>query len=989
MRLRQAPDTIVTTLFIPTITDENYEPLAGVEVFGRRGSLSGVTDALGQVRLAAIQGDTLQLRALGVVVEQYVVRDDLAPFLLLSTKNPAVARLKPVRMLYNDARPDLTAASTQTIYNRDLNRLPVASFLNALSGRVAGMTTNQSSGQPGLDEVTPNLLGMRPLVVIDGIPRDLTIFDLEEIESVTVLKDALSTVMLGARSSNGVLNVTTRKGTPSLPRVSFTVQSAVQQPLKQPKALNAYNYSVLNNEARRNDGLAPGYSDAALQAYQDGSDPFGFPDVDWRKQVLKKSSRLDRYTLSATGGNSFSKYFVSLEHLSQSGLLKESDINPYSTTNTFKSYVVRSNVDLQLNAKLSAGIHLLGRIVDTNEPGLNALLDAANLGPGTATNSIFNALVNTPNNAYPIYNEDGSFGGSQAFQNNLWGQTINSGYQTSYRRDMLADFYLKRTLDEFVPGLYLKAVGSYYTNVSENINRSKVYPVFQRRTPVTNPVTYQQFGVVGQQINAVAGAVQFRTDYVELSAGYDHQFGAHGVNAVLLANRQNSVSGRNLPYTFTGGSGRLAYNFEEKYVAEFAFGLNGSNRYTSDDKPKLGFFPAAGLAWNISREEFMQSATWLSHLKLFGSYGKTGNDNPGDFVYIQRYFETGQPTFGTSGGTQAALSESALANTNITWEKANKLNAGIQGALLNGHLGFTLEYYNNKFYDLLIQRGRNTTLLGNFYPNENIGQNRYSGFTGQLTWQQGSQDFNYYVTGNIGIQKSEVLYADEVFRPYDWMRRTGQQVGQPFGYQADGLFQSADEIAGAATLVGYRPQPGDVRYKDLNSDGVIDQFDQAPMGTTKPLVPFGADFGVRFHSFDLSALVQGVLNRNIYLSGGAEYAFLNNNGVSQVFEQHLDRWTPDNPGASYPRLNIGSNPNNQAFSTYWQHRNNYARLKNVELGYSLPLSISRRVRVQGLRVFTSATNLVTVSEYSRIDPEVFNNGYPQQRLFNLGLNIKL
>ncbi|HEX8330179.1 MAG TPA: SusC/RagA family TonB-linked outer membrane protein, partial [Hymenobacter sp.] len=726
--LATAQDSAATNLFIPAIVDENQEPLQGVEVSSRRGTLSAVSDADGRVRLAIGSGDTVLLKAFSTVLLRYVVQaNNLSPALVLSTKNPAVARLKPVRLLYNTARPDLTASSTQTIYYSDLRKLPVASFLNALSGRVAGMTTNQSSGQPGSDEVAPNLRGQRPLVVIDGIPRELTVFDLEEIESVTVLNDALSTVMLGARSSNGVLHVTTRRGTPGQPRISFTVQSALQQPMKMPKALDAYNYALLHNEARTNDGLTPLlYSPADLQAYQDGSDPFGHPDVDWRKQVLKKSSRLDRYTFSASGGNSFSKYFVSLEHLNQSGLLKESDINPYKTSNTFKSYIVRSNVDLQLNSKLSAGVHLLGRIVDTNEPGLNALLDAANLGPGTATNSIFNALVNTPNNAYPLYNEDGSFGGNQQFQNNLWGQTINSGYQTSYRRDMLADFYLKRTFDEFLPGLYLKAVGSYYTNVSENINRSKVYPVFGRRN--TTPVSYQQFGVIGQQINLVSTAVQFRTDYVELSAGYDHQFGAHGLNATLLANRQNSVAGRNLPYTFTGGSGRLAYNFKEKYVAEFAFGLNGSNRYTSDDKPKLGFFPAGGLAWNVSREDFMQSATWLSHLKLFGSFGKTGNDNPGDFVYIQRYFDTANPTFGTAAGTQFSLSESALANPNITWEKALKLNTGIQGAVLNNHLGFLIEYYSNKYYDLLTQRGRNTALLGNFYPNENIGQNRYSGF---------------------------------------------------------------------------------------------------------------------------------------------------------------------------------------------------------------------------------------------------------------------
>ncbi|OUJ76279.1 TonB-dependent receptor plug domain-containing protein [Hymenobacter crusticola] len=317
----KSQDSTATRLLTSSVIDENGEPLVGVAVTSRRGTLTAVSDAMGTFKLPITKGDTVVLRAFGSVVRHYILRDDTAPLIVLNTKNAAVARLKPVQQLYaTTVRPDLTATSTQAVYNNELQKLPVTSFVTALAGRLAGLYTVQGSGQPGADAASPSLLGQAPLVVIDGIPRQLTQFDLEEIESVTVLKDALSTAMLGVRSSNGVLLVTTRKGTPGQPRVSFTVQSALQQPIKMPKALNAYNYALLNNEARRNDGLAPVYTDADLQAYQNGSDPYGHPDVDWRKQTLKSSSRLNRYTFSASGGNNFSKYFVALEHLSQSGL---------------------------------------------------------------------------------------------------------------------------------------------------------------------------------------------------------------------------------------------------------------------------------------------------------------------------------------------------------------------------------------------------------------------------------------------------------------------------------------------------------------------------------------------------------------------------------------------------------------------------------------------------------------------------------------------
>ncbi|GGF14059.1 SusC/RagA family TonB-linked outer membrane protein [Hymenobacter cavernae] len=974
----------IPTVFTASVTDENGEPLTGVHLANESGSIAAVTDSVGQAEMPGINaGETLLLSVENSVVRRFVAGADQKPIIALDTKNAAVARLKPVRLLFNTSiRPDLTAASTQSIYYRDLQKFPVTTFLNALAGQAAGVQAIQLSGRPSDDFSVVSVLGWNPTIVIDGIARSsssldpVTSFDLEEIESVTVLKDALSTAMLGVRNTNGgILNVTTRRGTPGQPRISFTVQSATQQPLKFPKALDAYDYATLYNEARVNDGLAPVYTQADLALYQNGQDPIGHPNVNWRDQVLKKSSQLNRYTFSASGGNQFSKYFVSLEHLSQSGLLQTSDINKYNTSNDYKAYTVRSNIDLQLSKKLTGGIRLLGRILNGNDAG-------------STTTTILSSLLNTPANAYPVFNTNGSYGGTQQFQNNLYAQTVGSGYRQNYKRNVIADFYLQRSLDELTPGLFVRGTGSYYASLSENIARNKTFATFLQTTPATGNPTYQQFGTNGDQANGNSISYQSNTTYLEAALGYNRQFAAHGLNAIVVGSRQSANTDSDLPYTVTGLSGRFSYNYQQKYVAELAFGLNGSNRYPDNGSTKYGFFPAAGLAWNISRESFLESQKWLSFLKLYTSIGLTGNDNPGYFSYIQTYFDTPAVYFGTGAGTQSANTEQVLATIDRTWEKARKLTLGVQGAVLDNHLGFTLEYYNSLYYDMLQQRGRSTTLLGQLYPDENIGRYHFYGVTGQLTYQQSFGNLGLFATANIGVQNSRVLSIDEVYRPYEWMQRTGQPVGQSFGYVAEGLFQNAADVAGHATTVGYTPQPGDIKYKDLNGDGIIDQFDQAAIGSTKPSIPFGVTVGARWKGFDFSVLLQGVLNRQVYLQGNSEYAF-QNNGFGGAFEQHLDRWTPSNPNATYPRVGLGNNLNNFATSSFWLHNNNYMRLKNVELGYTFPLNLSQRARVQGVRLFFNATNLLTFSQYDRIDPEVYNAAYPIQRLLNLGLNIKL
>ena len=962
-----------------TVFDNTNSPVAGalVKVVGT--SITATTDQKGVFTIEANAADTIIISKPGFKDKEYVLSQEVSfsialdyEYVAVPLKNP-----QPVQLLYVTVPQRLSVSSSDVVYNNDLMKSPVTSFGNALAGRMAGLNALQFSGQPGSDGASFNLRGQTPVIVVDGVVTGLTQYDLEEIESVTVLKDASAMAMLGVRGSNGAILVTTKKGIEGKQQVSLTVQTAIQQPLGYPKALNAYDYARLHNEALRNDGIDSAnsgfyYSQKALDAYQNHTDPYNYPDVHYWKEITKNSSMLNRYTLSSRGGGKFAKYFISLEHVNQSGFFKTVDSNSYNTNNNFKSYVIRSNVDVNITPKLTGGIYLLGRIQNANEPGVG-------------TTSILSNLVITPANAYPVLNENGTFGGSQIYQNNIWAQTVASGYRQTYKRDVLVNVYLKRTLDEIVPGLWTKAKVAYYGSLSESIYRTKSFAVYQK-----NGSAYSQYGTNGTQGNSNGIDYQGRLDYEEFSLGYDKNFNDNGINVLVLANRDNSSNGYELPYTITGTSGRVAYNYKGRYMIDGSWGLNGSNRYPANGNTKLGFFNAIGLGWNIDQEAFMANVPFVSALKLYGSYGKTGWDRPGYFIYYPRFYDGLGYTYGTGAGGVTTITEGVLANPDITFEKANKLNIGLSGEVLKKQLAFKVEYFRNKYYDIVMQRGQNSTLLGNDYPNENIGQNRYYGWEGQLTWQQTGNKWQYYIAANVSTVKSKVLYADEVDRPYDWMKRTGQPVGQAFGYISEGLYQTADELNTHATTVGYKPQLGDIKYKDMNADGVIDQNDQTGIGTTKPLFFYGISFGVSWKGFDISAVLQGVRNIQAYMGGSYYWAFPNN-GLGQAWTENLGRWTPDNAaGATYPRLSYGNNTNNQAASSYWLRSDNFIRLKNAEIGYSLPQSLIRKIRLQTIRLFANGYNLLTwaTGEFKDRDPESYYGGYPVQRLVNFGINIK-
>ncbi|MBP8067021.1 MAG: TonB-dependent receptor plug domain-containing protein, partial [Pedobacter sp.] len=565
--ISQQTDTIEVKSSV-LVVDENQQFLVGIKLINLKNKETAFTDQNGIAILKFSPGDNIQVYAGKSLLFTTVIEFNTRNTISVSSKNPAVATLKPVRLLYDQSvNPKLTTTATDAVYSADLTKATATSVKSVITGRLAGTYVEQNSGRLGAeprtdglysllslgslgsDALTLSLRGQSPTIIIDGVPRPMTIFNLEEIESITVLKDAVSTAMLGGKGANGVILITTKRGAKAKQTISFTAQSASQKSLKTPTALNSFEYASLYNEARINDGLTPVYTSTDLQAYQTGSDPQGYPNVDWKDVVTKPTSRFDHYTLNVAGGNDFGKYFVAVEHVNQSGLFRSSDLNTYETDNTFKNFTVRSNVDLQINKKLSAGINIMGRLINMNDPGF---------GSG----SILNQIYTTPANAYPIYNPNGSYATTATYQNNIYAQAVNSGYIGTYKRDVLADLFLKRTFDEVTKGLWLRAKASIYATLAENTFRNKSFATF-----AFNPATsvYTQYGTNGTQSNSTGITQQGRSDYEELAIGYDRNFGKHGINAIVLANNDNSYSGSDLPYTLRGISGKASYNFDEKY----------------------------------------------------------------------------------------------------------------------------------------------------------------------------------------------------------------------------------------------------------------------------------------------------------------------------------------------------------------------------------------------------------------------------------------
>lgn len=862
--------------------------------------------------------------------------------------------------------------ATATVYTNQLITTPAPSFLQALPGKLSGLYTRQRSGIQDNDNPTGvmefKIRGQIPTILIDGVPRDFASIEPESIQSITVLKDALSTVMFGQRSSNNIIEVTTIRPEVGPFQLSFTAQHGIQNQLDRTKMVSAADYAILYNEARNNDALAPVYSAEDVLAYQTGSDPLNHPNNDYKSMFFKDNAALDRYNVNIKGGNETARFYVALDYQKEGGFLKTAGVNTYSTDPSVDRYIVRSNISVDLTKTLNIGLNIFGRIQDAN-------------APGNSNNTAYSAIFNTPNNAYNVFNPDGSLGGNSSYNNNIYGLLNNSGYNKSTVRDLATDIVATQKLNAITPGLWAKANLSYNNTVAQTVNRTKSFAVFG--VDASNPsANYNKFGNTSSQSNGFGFDSRRTYVYGKLSLGYDKSFGDHNLSLLALADIQSTTINVDLPAKYTNIAGNATYNYKEKYFAEAALSYGGFNRFPPGKR--FGVFYAGGLGWNLAKEDFLKDVKWINTLKPRVNYGRTGNANVGYYVYDQYYGGASGYYFGSNPTSAAGYSEQGLANPNATWEKADKLDVGLDVNMFASRLNLTSEYFNDTYSDLMQTRGNSTSLIGQSYPTENVGKERYSGFENNVSWNGKLNTVGYFISANATVLKTKVLYQDEVYRPLAYQRRTGMPVGQAFGYQADGFFQSQAEIDASPKIDGFSPVPGDIKYKDLNGDGIIDAFDQTAIGTQKPLMYYGLTAGFNVKNFDLSVSVQGVTNNDGFINYSSN---LPSNG--QFYQQSLDRWTPSNAAnANYPRLSIGSN-SNQTPSTLWVRSMDYLRLQNVDLGYTLPTQWVNKIKLNSVRVFANGFNLYSFDKLNYSDPENTSATYPLRRTFNFGVNIKL
>lgn len=908
-----------------------------------------------------------------------------------------------------------TLGASSTVYTNDLVKYQSATILTGLQGRLKGLNVSPFRGMQLLrtdantksdivgaipnvgggiygdnSEFLISARGQSPVAIVDGVERDLYSIDPEAIESVTIQKDALSNMFLGMRSSRGALIITTKnpdaKGGFHL---SLTGKFGISSALKSgPNPLSAYQYAYLLNEALLNDGKSPLYTYDDFEAYRNGTSPYLHPDVNWKDAIMNNSTTSQAYNLNVTGGGRVAQYFVSLGYYSENGLFKTSDANSYNTNFKYNRYLITSKVNINVTDEFKVSMSLMGRIEKGNQPGGIS---------GTGYSDLLSNVWQTPNNAYPVLNPNGTYGGNASYTQNLYAQTTGSGYISSNTRDVVGTINLKYDFDKLVRGLSVGATGNISSQVRNAIVRTKQAQVFQYSITQQGNEAYDKYGDVSSQTNSYRSVSTYQYMYGKMYVDWERQFGMHGVKASLWGDTRTILNNYDLPMIPSNIGQKVEYNYDNKYFAQAAVTESYYNRY--DNGRRWGTFWAVGLGWDISKEKFME-ASKIDQLKLRATYGHTGNgiDNAGYFSYLKRYNEDGGFWYsnGTSMSNGGSVSEiSPLANTLLTWEKGRKVNVGLDLTLLKNRLTLSADYYNDYYYDILQSRGKSIQLLGIAYPAENIGKTRYYGLETQLSWQDHIGKVNYYVSANWSMEQNKRLFMDEQYVPYDYLKMTGQPTGTIYGLVATGFLTAKDIADGYPVMNGFNNiQAGDVKYKDMNGDGEINEFDRTVIGGDKPTCYFGIDLGFEWKGLEVTALIQGAYNRDLYNSDRTLLEGFQVIGQSygQAYTNLLNRWTPETAEtATYPRLTAGGNMYNYGNnwnSSLFVQNGNYIRLKNATVSYKLPENFCRNY-LGGLRVkiFVQGQNLLTWSRTRLQDPEVTFTSYPLQRTITTGINL--
>ncbi len=986
------------------VRDQSGEPMAGVNVIVEGTTIGTMTDSNGNFTLN-VPSTSIKIKFSYIGYEDQIV-------LIKNNRNLNITLNENSEMLdevqiigYGTQKKITVTGAVSSVGTKDILKSPVPNIAQALTGKVPGLSTIQYSGQPGADDPAIFVRGIgsldakraAPLVMVDGVERSFFRLDPNEIENITVLKDASATAVFGVRGANGVILVTTKRGEEGKAQISVSTSASLQKPIRLYEYANSYDYAVAFNEKLTNDGASPVFGEKILDAFKNHTDPLLYPDMDWMELILKPTSFQSQHNLSISGGTDRVRYFTSVGILTQDGLFRSFDAG-YNSNFTYNRYNYRANLDIDVTRSTLLKINLGGRLEDTKEPNTksNLFTFLTRVTPFGGAGLYDGKWIHTsPDN---IGWDKGALENADPFEC-FFGKRYN---QRIYNEINL-DLSLQQKLDFLTKGLSLNIKGSYNSGYTHRKNRYKEIPYYTaHRDPETNELFFRKFREESQ-LYFEESTDRGRNWYLEGSLNYDRKFGKHQVGALILYNQWRDqypdpaqFDYVSIPRGYVGLVGRATYNFDNRYMVDFNVGYNGSENFAPGHR--YGIFPAFSAGWILSEEKFMKNQSFINYLKIRGSYGIVGNDlmnTKSRFFYLPDAYNP----YGTSynfgvdvSGNRDGATELQMGNPLVSWEKAGKQNYGLDFSILDEHLSGSFDYFIEKRHDILTTRNTAPNFIAITMPVVNIGKVDNKGFELVLKWNHSIGDFKYWINGNLSYAKNKIVYKDEIPHKYPWLYETGQSVGQPFGFIFDGFVTEADLESGKLPDHKLDLKPGDAKYKDLNGDNIIDDNDQCPIGNPiYPQLTAGITAGFEYKGFDFSMLWAGSGKVSRFISAGLRVPFGGGNyGLLQYMID--DHWTPETAEtAKTPRFSGAANANNYTRnSTLWLKDASYIRLKNVQIGYTFKGEWMKKIHLKNMRIYASGENLLTFDHLKIADPEATDDKqfqYPLQMIFNIGLNL--
>ena len=1017
-----------------TIMDAEGLPLIGATVTVKdRPGLGVVSDIDGKYKIKLAPFQYLVFSYLGYETQEHLVKDENLKLDVEMEESKGTA-LDEVVVTGVGAQKKVTVTGAVTTVEVQTLVTPVSSISNALAGNIAGVLAMQRSGQPGQNTSEFWIRGISTfggssaaLVLVDGFERSLDELNIEDIADFSVLKDASTTAIYGSRGANGVILITTKKGTEGKVNVSAKMEYTYTTRTKTPKFVDGMTYAAMANEARTTRNLKPLYSAQELMMIDEQLDPDLYPNVDWMGLLLKDGAPTTRASVSVQGGGSKARYYLSGSYLDEGGMYNtDKMMKEYDTNANYERYNYRMNVDMNPTATTLIQVGIGGALEKQSTAGVinndDIWYSVFAYNPIAIPVMYSNGYVPT---MFSVENAAPGAGGSWEASYNPWVAATQTGYGEIWENTINSNIVLNQNLDVITKGLRFIGRFGYDTYNYNRIQRRKNPEMWQaERARNSNGEVVYVRRVPERVMSQNSWSSGSRKEFLEGELNYGRTFDdAHNVGATLKYTQDSNVNTgaygsdiiEGIARRHQGLAGRVSYGYMNRYMVDFNFGYNGSENFAPGHQ--FGFFPAYSAAWNIGEEKFVKEGIdWIGMFKLRYSWGKVGTDNSTSrFPYLTRlenydfvaYGDVLDPVRYNWGDLNSpyafdGLTYTQVSSNNVTWEVATKKDLGLDIYLWGDKFGLTIDYFDEKREGIYMRRSYLPSMVGIQYgtPSANVGSVQTNGFDGNFKYAPKIGKVDLQIRGNFTYSKNEITEADEMTNRYPYLRRTGYRVDQAKGLVALGLFKDYDDIRNSPRQ-NFGDQrdvmPGDIKYKDINGDGIVNNDDIVAIGaTTRPNLIYGLGASAQWNGFDVNVHFQGAGKSNFFINGFGIYPFVNGT-VGNIFVDmaNSNRWIlgkNEDPNAEYPRLSYGGTANNYRASTYWLRDGSYLRLKTLEMGYSLPKTLINKLRLERVRFHIVAQNILTFSSFKLWDPEMgSSNGqaYPLGKTITVGINVNI